>query len=237
MALAVLCSGRLVADESFYTSRYIPSVLPSETAGTTLDPQWDIGLPSHGSAAEIVDGVLVASTLEAEDENQQFWQVGHVGSQSFGTSAAWEVDPANGVTVDFTIEVTGGKETGGHSENLRKGFAITISDGEKSVVFFFDVNGITANGANLSIINSYDNTQWRTYRITMKDGIADLYIAGEESPIISEIVGLPAKGTHRIAFGDISRYVSGSYRLKALAWNLRQATPLPPSETLPLATK
>lgn len=209
------------AEPITYTGEYDANVLPTDTEGSSNHPLWEIMAQETGAATHIEGDALVASTTESSGTNMLFWGIGDNDGRLVGTNQAWSINPENGVTVDFRIQVTATKPHKNTESRLDGGFMIQVVDGERGVNFYFSPSGITAQGASISKSDPMNlSTGYTNFRITMQDGKASLYQAEFETPIFSDIVGTETlRGYNRIIFGDFTSDFSGSYNLKFIKWN------------------
>lgn len=205
-----------------YTSEYLGDVPPTATKGTLANPAWEEKVGGANSVAELDGRALVASTMDAAGPNTQFWVIGDSDGSLAGTPEAWSVSSPTGATVDIRIQVTAAKANKEHTPEQAGGFMIQVADGDRGVSFYFGPDRIIATGAT-----SYTSTQpldlstaFTTFRITMQDGRATLYMADMDAPLFSGIEGTATLlGYNRLLFGDFTSAYSGAYRLAYIKWN------------------
>lgn len=212
-------------DDFFHSSRYLPTVLPQNSSGTTLDPNFAVTTAGSGNIATLANGTLSASTLGGSGTtNQQCWIIGG-GS---GLSSAWNVSATTGASVDFNVRVTGASGGYNSSTGSQGGFMIQVGDGVGTWTFFFNTVGISVQGGSSSNSNTitalqnttHDNQSFLTYRITFQNGLASLYDQNSSVPIFSDVPRYTGAGAfNRLYFGDGSGVISGAFDLNYLGWN------------------
>ncbi len=213
-----------------YTSQYIANALPQTSGGTAANPAWGYGSAGTPSA-EVSGGVLTASTMP-EGSNQQYWEI----SNTVGTSAAWNLDSATGVTIDFTIAVQESVNFGGGSPQILGGFNLFISDNNYWASLYFSLDQISIWGSTIAFDNTYDLTSFHTFRAVSQNGLFSLYEGSNATPIFSNIA-MNAVGYQDFYWGDGSAGASGAYQLRDLSWNNTLAefsAPIPEPGTMAL---
>lgn len=204
-----------------YTSEYNGNVVPNATLGTIADPVWDEVSTGSGSIVS-ANGILQANSMNTTDSNYLFWMIGDNDGSLSGTSQAWNVTPSVGVTVDFNVQVTAAKSNGGGDSTQQGGFNIQVSDGQHGISFYFGLTSIIATGASsyTTAIPLDLSSSSNTFRITLQDGAATLYMNDLAAPIFSALDGTATlAGYNRVLFGDFTSVYSGSYNLDYVSWN------------------
>ena len=202
-----------------YTSTYYPSALPRTSGGTVGDPSW-VYTNNSGGVPSISGDTLIANTV-GKGNAVMSWQIGRFGSTVYGTEAAWSISSTVGVTIDFTLRVTG-------ADNAAVGpggFQLAFGDGSKNASFFFGLDSIKLYNASVpanSVTVAFNNTVERTFRIVMKNGAVSLFESGSESAILTSSslsTHLPNWNVFYFGDGSGSGLVNGSYELSFLGWN------------------
>ncbi|CAN5792724.1 hypothetical protein BH09VER1_BH09VER1_19160 [soil metagenome] len=230
VGLTLLGTAEAQSESVAYTSKYEPRLLPSETEGTKANPVWYFQT-HEGGISNTSHGVLSASTMHCpESDRLQFWQIGLDGEKEYGNPVeSWTAATAEGVTIDFTIKVTDSHSDDIATSGVPGGFELLAASNGHAINIYFDTKGITAWGARITMDDSHQNTEFKTYRLVIQDGKASLFEAGSNAAIFSELTMRPtAEGYSAINFGTGTTTTSGAWELSFLGWNTKVAQLAPP---------
>ena len=179
-----------------YDADFLPNNVSSDPAFST----YAVG---GGATGNVGGGILTMTNstgfVYAEMNNTTFWNGGSGGTRD--NTIAFRMRGSNGHTpanADFTGNVFFG-------------------DGTVRWFFQFDNNRVRIAGTT-GPFYAIDTTQFHTYRITTKNGLASLYVDGSFSPAISNIAGQNI-AQNFIYFGQDSSVLKGTTEWDYFRWS------------------
>lgn len=179
-----------------YTSQYVPTTLPQNTAGTIADPTWTL-IESGSPSPSVSDNLLTVTTSSVQDA---FWLISGGAWNNTGTT-----------TVDFTVKIL-------DSVGSFALFMGASNTGYSAInVFSTYVSMDQPVGGNLTY--NMDNTNFQTFRLVTNGTSVSLYSAASATPIFANVDFSSSLQANQIYFGDASSGIGSSFQVAHIGWN------------------
>lgn len=212
LALAILWG--LAAAAQTWTVEYAADTPPDQAA-----PAWAVTV-DEGCALAVENGLLAIATPKTSGPGGVYLAVGknrpdrYLKAATWGDASAW--DGSQPTTVEFRMRVI---ET---YANAKLACQVQVSNGYQYFYLHLGPTGLC--DVSGGVLGPVDATQFHTYRVTLKNGIPNIYVDGKVFPVDCFSPGYHP-GRNALIVGRLSSASLGATEWDFIRWTNEEATP------------
>jgi len=194
-------------DDPSWTIEYLGQAWPCPDDGTpTETPIWDRNL-SDANAVLLTEGDEAFLRIITDRGSSYYYsQTDPADIGGDPCARNWDADFSVGATIEFRARIAGYSDGIGVIAGDSTGYVAAYLYGDPADTGVTRRVGLSADVTTVS--HNLDTTAWHTYRVTIKNDRAYLYVDGDlDNPVIGTT--LAAAGQDKLRMGDVSSSAGG----------------------------